>query len=175
LDGLGGIALLLYFGRPGVSEFGPWIIGAIIHSPYFVMGVIFGRAGMVAPSTGVGWLAFGLFLLVEAFAAELGKSPAVALAVGASATLLLGFALMALERWDRAARALEPLRAVGAASMAIYLAHVIFASGLRVGLTAAGVTDLWVHAMFGTLIGVLGPLALFLAARRSGATRLLGF
>lgn len=95
---LGGIALLLHFGRPGVSEFGPWIIGAIIHSPYFVMGVIFGRAGMAAPSAGIGWLAFGLFLFVEAFAAELGKSPAGALAVGASATLLLAFALMALER-----------------------------------------------------------------------------
>lgn len=59
--------------------------------------------------------------------------------------------------------------------MAIYLAHVIFGSGLRVGLIAAGVRDLWVHAMLGTLIGVLGPLTLFLAARRSGVTRLLGF
>lgn len=52
------------------------------------------------------------------------------------------------------------LALIGRRSLQIYLAHIIFASGTRVVLVMVGITSFPVHAVLGTLAGVVGPLLL---------------
>lgn len=54
----------------------------------------------------------------------------------------------------------RPLAYVGSASMAIFVAHIVFASGTRVILSQVGIDSLSLMVLGGTLMGVLGPLVL---------------
>ena len=49
---------------------------------------------------------------------------------------------------------------IGKQSLAIFVAHTIFAAGFRVVLAKLGQTDLVMHVVGGVLAGVLGPLCL---------------
>lgn len=60
----------------------------------------------------------------------------------------------------------RPFSYIGRESMTIFVAHIIFASGSRIILSRIGVDDLAVQAIAGTLIGVVGPLALHWVALR---------
>lgn len=64
----------------------------------------------------------------------------------------------------------RPLSYIGQESMTIFVAHIIFASGSRIVLSRIGVDDLAVQVITGTLIGVVGPLALHWTARRVRCT-----
>lgn len=55
---------------------------------------------------------------------------------------------------------------IGQRSMEIFLAHIIAASGTRIVLGMAGVEDVAVHIVVGTLAGVLLPLALWAILQR---------
>lgn len=52
------------------------------------------------------------------------------------------------------------LAAVGRQSLAIYLAHIIFAAGTREALEAVGYEDFVVVMVLATIVGVVGPLVL---------------
>ena len=67
-----------------------------------------------------------------------------------------------------------PLALVGRRSLEIFLAHVVVASGTRIVLVEAGVTDPWVHVLAGTVLGVLVPLGLVLVVERLGWSWLFG-
>ena len=49
--------------------------------------------------------------------------------------------------------------------MAIYVLHTIFSAGTRIALRAVGFSDNLVALMLGTLIGIVGPLAVWALAR----------
>lgn len=58
------------------------------------------------------------------------------------------------------------LALLGTASMAIYVLHTIFSAGLRMGLHAIGFSNNLAALVLGTLIGIVGPLAIWAVARR---------
>lgn len=85
---------------------------------------------------------------------------AVASTAGLVAVLMIA---RVLARFTPAARAVAYL---GRESMAIFVAHIIFASGARILLMRVGVDGLAVQAILGTAVGVAGPLILLWCARR---------
>jgi fucose 4-O-acetylase-like acetyltransferase len=57
------------------------------------------------------------------------------------------------------------LALLGTASMTIFVLHTIFSAGMRIALLAVGYADNLVALVLGTLIGILGPLAVWAVAR----------
>lgn len=55
---------------------------------------------------------------------------------------------------------------LGQLSMPIYLAHIIFASGLRIVLVKLGIEHSWLHILAGTTVGIVGPIVLFALSKR---------
>lgn len=58
------------------------------------------------------------------------------------------------------------LSKLGEKSMVIFVAHIVFTSGTRIVLNAAGVDNLTLQAVVGTAVGILGPLTLGTLAPR---------
>lgn len=65
------------------------------------------------------------------------------------------------------------LRWLGAFSLTVYLYHILATSAARRAMLAFDIDSLWLQALFGTLAGIMFPIALHLLAMRSGPTRLL--
>ncbi len=63
---------------------------------------------------------------------------------------------------------------VGRRSLEIFLAHIVVASGARIVMTQADVTDPWVHLVVGTTLGVVVPIALAVSVERLGWSWLFG-
>jgi peptidoglycan/LPS O-acetylase OafA/YrhL len=114
-------------------------------------------------------------LVVIGSAFWLPEGPWSRLLIGSGATLLLCLAVMALEQTVLLRPGLRWIAGLGGASMAIYLSHTIFSAAARIGLQQVGVTDVAVHMVVGTLVGLLCPVVLYGVARRWGLTAKLGF
>ncbi|ALK08890.1 acyltransferase family protein [Blastochloris viridis] len=67
------------------------------------------------------------------------------------------------------------LALIGQASMAIYVAHVMFSATVRAVLYKAGVYDATLHVVLATAAGVIGPVVLFVLANRAGLAPFVGF
>lgn len=151
-----------------------WIGSAKVNAPYFFLGIVLGQTRILEGLPKAADLAMtALFVLLVALWPMVAASGLATLG-----SLVLSFCFVAL--FARAAGRLGalPLRlltVLGAASMAIYLAHTIFSASLREALMVLGVQTLWVHLLLGTLIGLIAPLAVLAMARRTGAKHLLGF
>ena len=66
------------------------------------------------------------------------------------------------------------LSAIGRRSLEIFLAHIVVTAGTRIALVRLDVTDVWVHVIAGTVLGLLVPIGLAVAAERLGWTWLFG-
>jgi fucose 4-O-acetylase-like acetyltransferase len=55
---------------------------------------------------------------------------------------------------------------IGRRSLEIFLAHIVVTAGTRVALVQLDVTDPWVHVLAGTVLGLLVPVGLAVAAER---------
>lgn len=112
------------------------------------------------------WFAF-------AFGVLRGGLPLVVLAAAAVAgvvmTLLVSYLLPQSD--GRAARAFAFL---GQASLAIYVAHTIFAAGTRAVLYKLGVIEPFFNVFAGTVVGLLLPAVLFWGANRLHVAPYLG-
>ena len=64
---------------------------------------------------------------------------------------------------------------LGQASLAIYVTHIIFAAGTRIALLLIGVTNIPIHLMAGTAMGVILPTIMFLVGNRFEMLPYLGF
>ncbi|WP_026606064.1 acyltransferase family protein [Methylocapsa acidiphila] len=83
------------------------------------------------------------------------------------ATGFCGTALtLSLARWIEFKSPYQPqfLSNIGKATIAIFVAHVIFAAAIRSLLLKLGVHGAFVHVVFGTTAGVIFPMVLFYAA-----------
>lgn len=63
---------------------------------------------------------------------------------------------------------------VGRRSLEIFLAHIVVASGTRIVLVQAGVTDPWVHLVAGTVLGIGVPIVVAVVAERLRWTWVFG-
>ena len=161
-------AILIYTfgGTFGVAD--PFLRSALLFAPYFFFGVML-RHLPELPVISPVWALTGFTLAQAVYL--LIKPP---LPVTALLAFVCALAVMALCRWAAEHARLTALTALGAASMAIYLAQTFFSAPLRAVLQKLDITSLPLHALLGTAIGILGPLALLWVARRTGTRRLLG-
>lgn len=151
---------------------------------YFVFALLWrGDRVVVALRSAPLW-ALGLVILVGAgfvwvSVVGIATPPTVGGTERSVISVALGFAastglLVAVLATSRLIAAVPGLRAViagvGLRSMAVFVAHIIFAAGARIALARAGVDHLTPHVILGTLAGVVGPLALHAVAARVGAS-----
>ena len=176
---IAGLALALYIVPIDLTEIGPWVVGALIHAPYFVLGAIIGRSKDMHVGPLLGALAFAVFIAVQVANQVSGVvfdvASLSALLIGIALSLSLLVAVKALDSNGSDHPLLSALRFLGQASLAIYVAHVIFAAGARTALKVAGIDNVWVHLAIGDAIGIVGPVVLYLFALRLGRTKLFGF
>jgi peptidoglycan/LPS O-acetylase OafA/YrhL len=63
---------------------------------------------------------------------------------------------------------------LGTISLAIYVMHTMFSAAVRIGLIVFGIDNLAVHFVLGVVAGVLGPLLVYVVARRLGVLGAVG-
>jgi fucose 4-O-acetylase-like acetyltransferase len=156
---------------------------------------------LVPPAFGMIWLAmnyyvyFGLGLLFAPYLLTIRVTNSVAVLVAVSSILIfiasfvldvpLPFRLLGIGRAVLGVAAasciamllasrIRWLAVLGTASMAIYVLHTILSAGVRIGLAAVGFPNNLITLVLGTLIGILMPFAIWLAAREYRMLSVLG-
>lgn len=134
------------------------VSGAVYLMPFFLAGLACKRFEL--RSVPVRWLAAAVFALACVWLIALPQSLGQGLSLpgllaGLSAAFLL---LRSGWRWSA-------LASIGSYSFAIYLMHVFFTAGSRIGFTRLGVSNFYALFVLGTLLGIAGPM---LAARLIG-------
>ncbi|KEJ88867.1 acyltransferase family protein [Sulfitobacter donghicola] len=142
------------------------------HAPYFLLGIGAGGLLHLRPPLAVGALG------------ALGFGILTGLVGGEKASVLHSVALLvcAWAAWLFVDGALDPngliarsLRYLGQASMAIYLTHTAFTAAVRIVMLKVGAADFALVLPASVLAGLIFPLFVLFAARKLGATKLLGF
>lgn len=170
-----GVALAAWPVLLDLPGFHAYLNGALANLPIFILGVLAGRVSWPGVGRAIGLGAAAIFLLGQALIPDPASSRIVLLLAGNVVALAFLIAWIGASRLDVMRPAGEVLGRLGRVSMAIYLAHVVFASGLRIALVKAGVDDLLLHVALGTIAGIAGPLGLLRIAQRFGVARVLGF
>lgn len=166
------IALGLQFIQmPSTASY--WIGSALKNAPFFLLGVVLGQARDFGRLGARGLVALAVvFVVVLAMWSNLANSE-----LRPVGSLVLVVCVLGLIR-DLDARCPAGLRSVlcvlGTASMTIYVAHTIFSAAFREALIFAAVVDPSVLILVGTIVGILGPLALLAVSRNLGISRILG-
>jgi fucose 4-O-acetylase-like acetyltransferase len=168
-------AVVLYFGIPGLPIYGSLIIGVLENAPYFVLGAIYGRFASRACGLWTVVLACLLFFDVELWAITGASGHLKTLLIGSMASISLLLIVIAADAALKSSPLSAFLRLLGQASLAIFVAHVIFFAAVRVALLVLGVENLALHVTAGVLAGIFGPLCLYLIAKRLGVERIAGF
>ena len=147
----------------GTGGFGMLTI-AISFYVYFGAGILLApllprvknKKGAVIVVATLAAIAFSLTYLNEAMWPD--RALMVARAVlGIIATMGVAMVCASKARW---------LALLGTASMAIFVLHTIFSAGLRMALHAVGYSNNLVALVLGTLVGIAGPLTVWVVARR---------
>ncbi len=151
-----------------------WVGPALKHLPYFILGMIIGRTYLKARISPLAALVgAAVFLLVLAFVPQLYRLGVPTLL---TATLLsLGTVVFFMWIGGRGGWVTRALSYAGERSMAIFLAHVIFAAGVREVLMKLGVSDVALHMVLGTIAGVMMPIILHDLAKRLNLVKFFGF
>jgi fucose 4-O-acetylase-like acetyltransferase len=140
---------------------------------YFGLGILVGpsllkwegapwKMGMVALTGGM--IFMGSYIIGD-FGADhvVGIIRAVS---GGATTIAVAMLFAPRMRW---------LASLGTASMAIYVMHTIFSSGVRMGARGVGFQYNLTAFALGTVIGILAPLAIWFVARHYRLLPILGF
>ncbi|NTU96530.1 MAG: acyltransferase [Chlorobiaceae bacterium] len=153
-----------------VSNIGtPWfsIAGAFYLLPYFLFGLFCFRFPLnVKYSRYAGYFILVLVILFLVFYGQQyggGRRSFNSLVIGilsCGSLLFIGFES-------------RSLAAVGFYSYTIYLFHVFFTAASRIFFRAAGVSDIWVLFLLGTVIGLAGPILVDIVASKYDVSRLL--
>lgn len=165
----------LNLSHPALGGLAVWLWLAVAYAPFFLLGATVAGLRRWAPPVWVGGVALLGCLAAIGSVFWLPEANWARLAIGSTAALLLCLTVMALERPLLSRPALRWIAALGRASLAIYVAHTIFSAAARIALLRAGVADVAVQMAVGTLAGLLGPTALYVAALRWGLSARLGF
>ena len=167
-----GVACLLLYGLQvqGTIDIGQGPMGGAL----FGFGMLLARcpepslrrlSRIAAPLTAIVWLSS---------AVALDASPASLLAVLtalAGTTMVLSLSLLLPAPVSSFARGAA---FIGQASIAIFVAHTLFAAGLRYALYKAGFYNAHLHVGLETVAGILMPAALFLFANVARVAPVLG-
>jgi fucose 4-O-acetylase-like acetyltransferase len=147
--------------------------------PYFAAGVwltaqratqLSAVPGRTAPAGTAAWIVFAALVIAGGIHHGLQSGRTLHIAAAFAGTIgTLCVARLVVERMPLLAR-------LGAASMPIYLLHVMFSAGARIGIAALHlqVPGPVLLALI-TLVGIIGPLIVCAVAERLGWSALLGF
>ncbi len=158
---------------PDLGALDPYLRPTLLFAPFFFLGVCLHFRSDLPLITPI-WPLLG-FVAVQVIAYGLDPSTALDMMLAMYATACVMLLCRWLAEQPGLSRVLRPLIALGAASMAIYLAHTFFSAPIRAILLRLDITTLLVHVLLGTLIGIVGPWVLYRISARLGARRLLGF
>ena len=150
-----------------------WLVQALRYSVVFAAGGLLGSSRLVAcvPSASVAVLSAVCFVISLWFAVEKG-TPLSATLYGLTLSCLFLTPLMTLA--SKYENSLRVVAFLGLISLPIYVMHTMFSAAFRIVLSGFGITDLTIHLVLGTLIGLIGPAIAFLAFRRFKMLRVVG-
>lgn len=151
-----------------------WFALAFHFSPYFVAGVLLARR----PWPRFGWpgVVVSILIFLPSVLAPLKPLDHYDTFEHTIYLIVAFTGSVALIHFMREINLQRPtlLRSFGLGWLAIYVAHPIFSPAFRVVLTKFGITDISLHVIGGTLIGLFAPLLMLTIAKRLHITRLLG-
>lgn len=162
----------------GMEPF-PYLLKRVVDNlPFFAIGVLLARWGQFPIGVGrwtgpIGAIAFLSCILWAALNSDLINSwPAYVVSLLATLSFCASVAwLCALTPRHYVA----PISFLGVASIAIYVSHIILASGTRIVLVKLGIEDLALHLLAGTVAGIVPPALLYFLVVGTPIQRLLGF
>jgi len=166
------VVLVLQF-IPLPTIFNPWCKSAISNAPFFLLGAVLGQTKGFVPIGTRGLIALAsIFAVVLAIHINLAHPDLRNIGSFVLVVCALGLLRGIESRCPEGLR--SALAHLGIASMTIYVAHTIFSAAFREALMLLTEIDPLSHILVGTIIGILGPLALLLISRYFGMTRILG-
>ncbi|TNF61093.1 MAG: acyltransferase [Rhodobacteraceae bacterium] len=150
----------------------PFFAPALAYGLPFTLGALIGAAPIrSAPMPGTLALVAVLVFAAGVWAVATHGALLSPVASGSVLSLLLLPALIFLSKRLAGGPSVRCLAYLGRISLAIFVTHTIFSAATRVLLMAAGIEDVALHLILGVAAGLLGPLALYLAAARFGLLR----
>jgi fucose 4-O-acetylase-like acetyltransferase len=147
----------------------PFLIGCVVTQPRHAA-----MARHLAPVTGAAVVGTGIWLWIglatEATTPTSGGDVRTleTIAQGMVGCMAGTVAVLAWAALLSRSPAAGMLSAVGRRSLEIFLAHIVVTAGTRIALMELEVTDVWVHLVAGTVLGLLVPIALAVLAERVG-------
>jgi uncharacterized membrane protein YcfT len=167
-------SVLLCLFKPPLGNFATWLSLAISNAPFFLLGAVVSGLRKYRPPVWLGLVAFAAFLGAVATSLHVPRSKPVHLMIGSAASLLLCCSIMSLEEPLLSRRPFTAIGGLGKASMAIYVSHTIFSAATRIVLVKAGITDIAIQMIIGTITGLLFPAGLYIMAKRAKILGALG-
>lgn len=169
-----GLAVIAILG----SSFTPvglnaWTFGAATYAGAFLTGLALGSTTWRPEGLAALTIAAAIFVGLQVLSFRLPPSLLTSQLLG----IVLALAFLTMVRSLTAVASAGTtgiLVFLGVSSMGIYLAHTIFSAGIRAVL-GRFTTDLTLHMITGTLIGIIGPLIIYAIIRRVGRPAWIGF
>jgi len=157
----------LYVFTRGWALLFPFLVGCVVAQPRHA--ALARRTGLVGVTAVVGvavWLWVGLATGATTPTTGGDGRTAETVALGVLGCVAGAGATLALAALVARSPAAGVVALVGRRSLEIFLAHIVVASGTRVALVQAGVTDPWVHVVAATTLGVVVPVLIAVVAER---------
>lgn len=167
------LSLVMCLAMPLIPKVFGWFNSAVIFLPFFLAGMAVETLVGFRPGHRVTILC-GLSAVCLAMLAGLEQWVGASL-VSLIIVLLLCVAIAGIDRHGlQAGRLMRCIRFAGQASLAIYVMHTIFSGAMREGLIALGVTEIWLHLLLGTVVGLVLPCLVYVWCRGTRFMPLLG-
>ena len=169
------IAVAMFY-LPGIRT--AWTAPAIGMAAFFFFGVLLSRFRLanMPINTASATIGLAVFAAVPTIVVAAGLQELDLIGVALQCFCILG--LIAFAIWVSGRLGDNPafgfLCKAGQASMAIYLLHLFFASGVRILLQQLEIDDPPPHIAMGMLLGVLVPMAIHFSVSRPWLRKLLG-
>ena len=153
----------------------PYFGQAVHYSIAFALGALLGALPLASkvPRPAIALLSLLLFAVILWVSVALEFSLHWIVQGIALSLLLLPPLVFASSKIDRMKLG-KGVSYLGVISLAIYVMHTMFSAALRILLVKLGTDDLTLHLVFGSAIGIIGPVIVYRIARRYGASRYLG-
>lgn len=149
-------------------------------SVYFWVALVLRGDRLTSLTTKVSWASAAVVWAIAALSATVisltgvATPPTVAGEDRSTVSVALGFiastlglvAVLAISRVLARTVVSGALAFVGRQTMAVFLVHIMFASGTRIALERVGIDDVVLQVVLGTLAGVCGSIAVGLAAAK---------
>jgi len=167
----GAVSSIVHFS----SSLAPWFGAALGYSVAFALGGLIGASQLreAVPSRGAAIVAALLFAFALWLAIH-SKTAAWTIVIGCLLSLLLLLPLAWLSAKFGQSLVVRAVAFLGTISLAIYVMHTMFSAAVRIGLIVFGIDNLAVHFVLGVVAGVLGPLLVYVVARRFGVLGAVG-